>query len=438
MSAVIEEHQSDREGSLLAWLVCFSAALFFFYEFLQMNMINSINFELRHEFSLAAASLGALSATYFLANVIFLIPAGMILDRFSTRRVILWALFICILGTILFSQATSIWTVGFARFLTGIGNGFAFLSCIRLASRWFPSDRMAIVVGLMVTVAMFGGAVAQTPLAFLVTAVGWRQALVYNAAIGVAILLFIYIMVRDYPHERNEQHHQELDTLSRLGVWKSVKKAILNPQNGLAGLYTSFLNLAIFVLGALWGNLYLEEVHNLTKTQAGNVTIMVFAGTIVGSPVMGFISDIWGRRRLPMIIAALLSFLTILLLIYGPTYNYSVLMLLFFMVGLFTSAQVLGYPVISESNHPAFTSTAMGFASVLIMGGGLISHPLFGWLLDYHWSHLYRGGTPMFSLEDFRLALVILPIAFGLAVLFAFLLKETNCQSIVQEDDFEH
>ncbi len=84
---------------LLPWLVVFSAALFFFYEFIQMNMTSSLAPYLMQSFNIDATHLGNLSATYFYSTILFLLPAGQILDRVSTRKVILTALMICILGT---------------------------------------------------------------------------------------------------------------------------------------------------------------------------------------------------------------------------------------------------------------------------------------------------------------------------------------------------
>ena len=68
-----------------SWIVCFSAALFFFYEFIQMHMFSAISPELMRDFSLNASQLGLLSTTYLIANTLFLLPAGLLLDRYSTR-----------------------------------------------------------------------------------------------------------------------------------------------------------------------------------------------------------------------------------------------------------------------------------------------------------------------------------------------------------------
>ena len=65
---------------LTPWLVCLSAALFFFYEFIQMMMFDAISDNLMRDFSVTAKGIAVLSSTYFLADVAFLFPAGMMLD----------------------------------------------------------------------------------------------------------------------------------------------------------------------------------------------------------------------------------------------------------------------------------------------------------------------------------------------------------------------
>lgn len=74
------------KNQLKPWLVCFAASLFFFYEFIQMNMFNAISQDLMKEFGLSGESLGYLSSTYLFADVVCLFPAGMLLDRFFSKK----------------------------------------------------------------------------------------------------------------------------------------------------------------------------------------------------------------------------------------------------------------------------------------------------------------------------------------------------------------
>ncbi|MBI5448447.1 MAG: MFS transporter [Gammaproteobacteria bacterium] len=410
------------------WLVCLSAALFFFYEFIQMSLFNSISNELMQDFHINATQLGNLSATYFYADVLFLLPAGIILDRLRVKTVILISMLVCIAGTLLFAISNSALIAGICHFMTGIGNAFCFLSCIMLASRWFPPQRMAIAIGSMITLGMLGGVVAQTPFIHLVALIGWRHAVMINAGMGMAIFILILCVVKDFPphHDhaaakKKKLHH---DTAS-----SPFLLATRNPQNWLAGLYTCLLNLPIFLLGQLWGNMYLTQVHHLTHTQAASVAMMIFFGTMIGSPLIGWISDALQRRRLPMLVCAILSLGLILLIMFTQP-GFIALFFLFLLLGILTSAQVISYPLITESNPPHITGTATGLASVLIMGGGAVFQPLFGWFMDLHWNHTVIQDIPMYTPSNYLLAMSILPVAFLLGLITTLFLKETHCRSV--------
>src|SRR5579864_535328 len=184
----------------MAWVVTLTAALFFFYEFIQMNVFNSINSQLREAFQLDAVAIGQLFSMYFYANFLCLFPAGNLLDRYSTRKLLIFAVSICTIGTFIFSIATEYWVAAAGRFMVGMGASFCFLSCIRIASRWFMPQRMALVTGVVVTMAMLGGLVAQTPFTILTEYLGsWRQALLLNTGLGVIILIATVFIVQDRP-----------------------------------------------------------------------------------------------------------------------------------------------------------------------------------------------------------------------------------------------
>lgn len=413
--------------SLRAWLVVISAAWFFFFEFMMLNMFNAINQPLMQEFNISATALGWLSSFYSAANLIFLFPAGMIIDRVSTRRLILVAMGVCVLSTFVFAQAPSFFVAAISRFATGIGGAFCLLSAVRLASRWFPPKRMAFVVGVIVTMAFIGGSVAQNPMTVLTDHIGWRNTLMVAAGFGSLMWLMVLIFVRDFPPGHDKAHEKEA-RIEDLGLLYTIRIAIANSTNWLGGLYTSLLNLPIFLLG-MYGTMYLEQVHQLSRAQASLVTMMLFIGTLIGSPVIGWISDRMGRRKLPMLFFGVLSLIVMLMLMYIPGLSMTSLMILFFALGYLTSAQIITYPLVSESNPHQITGSAMGLASTLIMAG-LYTQPFFGWLLELHWDQKIVDGVRIYSSNDYTSALLIMPIAFIFGLIAALFIKETYCKSV--------
>ncbi|MCZ6914266.1 MAG: MFS transporter [Rickettsia endosymbiont of Ixodes persulcatus] len=410
-----------------SWIVCFSAALFFFYEFIQMNMFNAISADLMRAFSLDATELGKLSAYYFYANLLFLPVAGALLDRFSTRLIILSALLFCVVGIAGFATTHSFFLACIFRFMSGIGSAFCFLSSIRLASRWFPAKQMALVTGLIVTMAMMGGMVAQTPLTLLNQALGWRYTLLLDAGLGLMIFTIIFYFVQDCPPGlKQDQKVLQLE-LADLGVLKSWGLAYLNPQNLLCGLYTSLTNLPIALLGAIWGSLFLQQTAHLSPTEASLAPSMLFLGTIIGGPIVGWFSDKIKKRVLLMLLGALISLLlTIAIICLPKLLSLTAILLLFFTLGFFTSSQVLSYPLVAESNPKNLTATSVSVVSFFAIGGYAVFQPLFGWLMDYDWQGTVINQIRIYSIGDYHRALLILPIGFCIALFAALLMKESR------------
>ena len=410
-----------------AWVVCLTAGLFFFFIFIQLNAFNSLAPYLLQSFQINAAQMGQLSSYLCIGNMLLLFPAGMLLDRFSPHKIILIALGVGVLATYFFAITHGFWIAAICRLFIGFSAAFTLLGCIKLASRWFPPERMAFITGLMVTMAMLGGMVAQTPFTLLIDALGWRIASQIDAFLGVLIWLLILLLVRDYPAESQEKIADQHKQLSSIGFWRAFGRVIIYPQNWLGGLYTSLINLPVFLLGAIWGIMYLAQAHGFSRSQASYIVSGLFIGLMFGSPFFGWLSDTMKRRRRPMIIGAVFCLLIILLIMYIPKLSFNLYIMTFFLLGFVSSSQVIGYPLVAESNSPALTGTAVGLASILIMAGGL-AQPIFGWLMDLHWQHIMINGQPVYALNDYHLAMLIIPIGFAVALLLTFLVRETYCR----------
>lgn len=406
-------------GGLKAWVVCLSAGLFFFYEFFQLNSFDVINQDLRIDFHINATQLSLLSSIYLWADLAFLVPAGFLFDRFSTKTVILYALLICIIGIIGFALTSSFIWAAFFRFLAGIGNAFCFLACVLLIFRWFPRDRQALMVGIVVTMAFLGGMAAHTPFAYLNEHIGWRNSLLLDGLVGIFLFLWFLQAIQDHPYGNAFHKSANIPPPSFITI-------LFNKQNWFAGLYTTFLNLPIMVLCALWGASYLEIVHKLSAVSASNIVNLLFIGSIIGCPLVGWLSDLQNRRKPIMVLGAIATLLTLAPFFLNVNLSNHILGILFFALGFFTSTQVISYPLIAESNQLKNTGTATGFASMLIMCGAAIGQMLFGLLMQHH-----AGIEKIYTIADFQYALWIFPLATILALIASLFLHETYCKHAV-------
>jgi len=403
--------------------VCIAASLFFAYELMQLHMLNAITPMLMADLGFTATDLGVLGSTYIMADVLFLLPAGMILDRFSVRKVVLVALGFCILGTVGFAYSETLFQACVSHFFSGIGNAFCFLSCMLLCCRWFEERYHAFVMGTMLTLGMLGAVVAQMPFSLLAELFTWKQALLIDAFIGFIVCTAVYFFVID-------ARKADAAKLQSIPLLEGIKRSIVNRQNIACGIYTGMMNLPLMLLGAMWGSLFLTQVHGMKLMEASFVTSMISMGTIVGSPLVGYISDKMAKRTPVMLIGAVLSLALFCIIALTKTHDTVFFSTLFFLLGLTTSTQVLGYPVIAESNPSELSGTSMGLAGMIIMGSALVLQPVSGMLIDYNWNGMLVDGVRFYANRDFMLAFAIFPIGFIISIAAPFIIKDKSKISV--------
>jgi len=409
------------------WFMVAVASLLFFYNFTLLNCINPLVSQLMHDFSISATQMGILSSMYFYGICITVIPAGLLLDHISSiKSILLCSMVVHILSIFGFAFSHSFFMAGFFRFLLGIAGGFAGLSCIYFASKWLPAKQMAFANGFILALGMFGGMLAQTPTELLSQHFGWRYTLVIFSIIGILIFAIIWLVVID-PPQKQKVRKDKNDFL------KNIYYVVANKKNWLAGLYITSINLPIFVLGTLWGSLYLTQAHSFSIKQASSIISMLFLGILIGSPLIGFLSDKFRRRLIPMKLASVFILIIILSIIYLKNISFVDEMVLFFLLGLFSGAQTISYALITEINITPVIAKAISIALFLGMTSGFIFQPLFGWLIDLNWNHTIVHNLNIYSPENFKIAMLMFPISFIVSLLLAFLLKETYCKRIIKQ-----
>ncbi len=361
------------------FIYCLIAALFPFFAFIQMNLLNVLGPKLNEALSITSQQIGMLSAIYIYASACMLFPVGMLLDRFSIKNVLSLGIILTTLGVLCLSTANTFFQSMVGRLIAGSGHAFALLSCFRFITLYLPIYRQGLMSGLILTIALMGGLVAQFPLVWLSDKMDWQKTLYLQVCLGIFIFFLIYFLVPNLanPSRKNLSHHIPKQELKK--VCQSIK-------NWLAGFYGWFTYVPLMIFGALLGVNYLVAMHHLTDIEASFVTSMIFIGTMVGFPLFGFISDLLKERYFLMILCPLIAASLIVWLYLGGQFSNQSLTIIFFLIGLFTSTSGLVYPIIAENNLNYITSTAMGITNIIIMAGSASSQLLF----SYMWENMLK------------------------------------------------
>jgi MFS family permease len=397
---------------LAAWAL---ASLFFCYGFVQRVSPSVMVAELMRDFSASAAILGNLSAFYFYSYAILQIPVGLLMDRIGPRRLMTAAAAVTAAGSVLFAVSDAITGAYLGRLLIGAGAAFSWVGVLTVLTQWFPARRFALFTGMAQAVGMAGAIFGQAPLAVSVEQVGWRSTLLVVAAIGFAIALGTWLVVRDRQHEAASSH----------GIGASLKVLLRNRETWLNAVFGLSMTAPMLAFAALWAVPYLTTLHGIDRAAAAGVVSFMFVGWAIGAPLVGWLSDRIGARRPVMIVGALVNIVTYLAAIQLPWLPLSALSVVIFINGLGASAMVLGFACAREHNPPQMSSTAMAIVNVAVVGSGALFQPLVGLVLDLQWDGALAGGIRVYSADAFRVALSQLSIA-GLCGLGAALLMKES------------
>ena len=422
-----------KKADYQPWLVCLSAALFFYFVFFQVTMFNTISHDLMQDFHIHATKLGYLSSSYFFADALAIIPAGILIDRYSVRKIALLMMSACILATMLLAMTHEYPTAVFCRIITGVGNACAFLSSMQLAARWLPSKRLALGIGLIITIIMIGGIMSQTPLVIVISMVGWRGAMLLNAGVGLVFLTYMYKHLEDYPKDKQPKPVNFSWPL----LLQQLKETVQNRQNWFCAFFTAVMNCTITLLGELWGIMYLTQARGLSVREASDITSMLFIGMIMGSPFLGWLSDTWRLRRLPMLITSSTLLFIALIVMLSPHLSRFDLSLSFLLLGFLASGQVLSYSVIAESNPPAITATAMSMVAIALNLVSFVIQPFFGSLVHMGTDAKIIHDVLQYSSHDFLRAMWLLPLSGIVSLVLGLNVYETFARSYTAQPQEE-
>lgn len=416
----------DLVYPLHAWTIWLLSALFMFYKYALEVSPSVMNATLMKAYHISGADLGNLTACYFYAYLLLQIPAGLLLDKFGPRKIATAAIFLCAIGTLLFAKSETLLLASIGRFITGVGAAFAVVNCFKLIANWFPLKRFAFMSGLMMTVAMLGAVGGQAPLSAFIQARDWRYALELIGTVGIVLSFVFWIIVRDRAPDHKVERHIVPQKISLLATLKTIFKC---SQSWWLSVYSGFAFAPVMIFGGLWGVAFISEAFKISHNMAAQSVSMIFIGFAVGAPVFGLFSDWLKRRRVVMFWGTLLALVTLSAVIYLPSLSTFTLTLLMFLFGFSISSFLLCFTMIREIHLPIFAATAIGFMNAFDAFFGAFSDPLTGKFLDMGWDGKLLDGARVFSVENYKIAFITLPVYLIISLVTLARIRETHCKS---------
>jgi sugar phosphate permease len=408
------------------------AALFYLAGFYLRVSPAVMTTELMRDFGIGAGELGNFSAAYFYAYVLMQIPTGILVDTWGARKLLIGGSLAAAVGTLIFGTTTNVALAWVGRAVVGGATAVGWVVTLKLATHWFAPQRFAMVTGVGLLMGNVGALFAQVPLRLLVEQFGWRAVVLGSALVLLAVGAAAWALVANDPADRGfvshapselqTKHHQRardlLSGFSRIFGYRNTWLIFL-AQGGFVGAVLSFTG--------LWGPPYLRQRFNLSPTSAAAVSSVMIVCWAGASPISGYLSDRFQRRKPLYFGGAIFAALGWATLFYAP-----LPLAAFIVVAALTSiacgAVILGFAFAKESVPVRFLGTISGAINVGNMIGPTLLQPAIGWALDRQWSGAMAGGVRTYSSAAFETAFgMIVAWAVFSCLLIAFT-KETGCR----------
>jgi len=406
----------------LGWIICVVAVIFYCYEYILRITPSVMMPELMHAFNADATKLGILASCYYFIYTPMQIVVGLLADLYGPRKILTIAIITCTIGNYLFSFSNVILIAAFGRSLIGFGSAFAFVCILKLTSVWLPQKFFASFVGLATMLSMIGAITQVSILNIAVHNIGWKQTNDIGTIIGLILIPIMWYVIRDYP---NRDLHKQ--TIKYQDIFMDFLKILSQPQIWLNGFIACTMYLSLSLFAELWGILFLSNVYKLDAKNASFACSMIYLGWLIGSPLIGYISDITGSRKIPILIGCFLSTFLSYIIIFPVFNNFYFLCFLLFLFGFFTSFEILCFAISKEKSPQHLVATATAFTNFLIMLGGIIAQPIIGLILDATLVHNSIQDTfHVYSKDNYQSAFILLPLSLAFGFIAALRLKETN------------
>ena len=405
------------------FVVCSFASFFYFYVYVVHVMPSAMTDSLMTTFGIQAAGLGILSSLYFYGYTPMQIPAGILYDKFGARTLLTTALGLCALSTLAFGLTHFFPIALFARWIMGITAAFGFVGALVVGAAWFPVRYFATYTGLVQLLGCIGAILGQGPVASLTNLLGWRETAVLISFVGLIFAFLIWLVIRNAPPGQTSHIHSQKNTTKKISSREVFKKS----QNWWIALFSFGIWGPVVTFAALWGVPFFHDVYHISTVEAASLTSFVWIGIAVGGPFLGWWSYRSSKRLTPMFSAALVGIIAAFFLLYVNHLPFWILIILLIGIGIGSSAQALSFGIINDLNQKEILGTAIGFTNMAIVAGGLVLQPIVGVILESLHKTQIINGVPIYPAYSYKIALVIVPMSFLLALIATIFIKETNC-----------
>lgn len=361
--------------------------VFFVISFLT-NILGALNPGIKESFNLEFSSLGFMTLAFFSAYGIMSIPAGMLVEKYKEKKVMLAAFILASSGAFAFAFAPSFTMFLVSLFMIGSGMAMLQVAINPLLREAGGEEHFAFysVLGQL----FFGAAGVAGPYLFsyLVENVGTENASgftklltsmvptdmtwvsIYWIFAVIAFIMVVIILVVKFP----EVELKEDEKAGELSVFKELFK-----NKTVIAFFIGIFCYVGFEQGvSFWISQFLETYHDVNPDTVGATTVGNFWGLLTVGCFLGLALLKFFDSKKVLLVFSALAFVCLTVALFG---NKEIAIFAFPMVGFFASVM---WSIVFSLALNSMKSHHGSVAGILCTGivGGAIAPFIVGWLGD--------------------------------------------------------
>jgi DHA1 family bicyclomycin/chloramphenicol resistance-like MFS transporter len=308
-------------------------------------------------------------STYFLGYALGQIIYGPLLDRFGRKPPLYAGLLLYIIATIGCFTSTSIEFLLVIRFIQALGGCVASVAAMAMVRDFFPVEKSAAVISLLVLILGASPLLAPTIGSFIVGWWGWQFVFIMLAVITAIITAAVFFFL---PHA---YAGDKTISLKPAPIIKGFKEVLVNPNFYVFALAGSFSFSGLFVYVAHSPAIFMNHFL-LTEKQYGGLFALLSVGFIGGSQLNHILTKKFTNQQILKTMLLIQTITAVLFLVgalqqwYGLT---AVIVLLFISLSCcgITYPNAAALCMAPFAKNAGTASSLLGFIQIGI--GGLIS-----------------------------------------------------------------
>ena len=380
-------------------LICLSDLVVYFHR----ACPNVVGSDMAKSYGVDESKLGVLSSMFYYTYALLQPFSGMLADVVEPAFLISGSGILAAFGSVLCGFSKSLFVGCIGRLIVGIGSAPVYSPSCRVMMNWFELKDFPKMTGIYCLIAGCGALLAQSPLALLAEAIGWRMCFHATAILGVLIASLVFFFVRGNPVAMGfKPVNQSLAfNMASLGLgdkfrrlWYNFKIVFMCPSFWCVSVYLFFSNGVFYDLNGSWGCEYLIKVYGYSKVKASNILLALSITNSVASVIIPFITEFTKSKKWTMVGGTFIAMLSCLPFIFLDKYLsvWSIVLLYSIFSFTTTSFASIAYPMLTEYFDPNAGASACGSTNCFAFISSVVLMPLTGSIMKSFGEDDYRTG----------------------------------------------